>query len=281
MQNSLFTADYYNELVMSHVDGVNLLYVAMTRASKELYMLVPTRLNTKSKTSENINNIVPLLTESVKCVVSDFTPYTGENGVERKVYCYGSKLQRGSSDVVRKSGNNIILQSYTTHTPDIKISTPHRRFLDEGSTLSNDQRRMGQLLHRVFEQATTLEQVGQKVEQMASQSIISDDEAMRIKQAMQQVAANDVVLEWFSGDWDDVKSEADIIDGQSMRRPDRVMIKSKRAVVVDFKFGEVVSNKYVKQVSDYMKLLQRMELYTTIEGYVWYITLGKVVRVEE
>jgi hypothetical protein len=104
---------------------------------------------------------------------------------------------------------------------------------------------------------------------------------MRIKQAMQQVAANDVVLEWFSGDWDDVKSEADIIDGQSMRRPDRVMIKSKRAVVVDFKFGEVVSNKYVKQVSDYMKLLQRMELYTTIEGYVWYITLGKVVRVEE
>jgi hypothetical protein len=34
-------------------------------------------------------------------------------------------------------------------------------------------------------------------------------------------------------------------------------------------------------VSDYMKLLQRMELYTTIEGYVWYITLGKVVRVEE
>jgi hypothetical protein len=140
---------------------------------------------------------------------------------------------------------------------------------------------MGQLLHRVFEQATTLEQVGQKVEQMASQSIISDDEAMRIKQAMQQVAANDVVLEWFSGDWDDVKSEADIIDGQSMRRPDRVMIKSKRAVVVDFKFGEVVSNKYVKQVSDYMKLLQRMELYTTIEGYVWYITLGKVVRVEE
>jgi ATP-dependent exoDNAse (exonuclease V) beta subunit len=281
MQNSLFTADYYNELVMSHVDGVNLLYVAMTRASKELYMLVPTRLNTKSKTSENINNIVPLLTESVKCVVSDFTPYTGENGVERKVYCYGSKLQRGSSDVVRKSGNNIILQSYTTHTPDIKISTPHRRFLDEGSTLSNDQRRMGQLLHRVFEQATTLEQVGQKVEQMASQSIISDDEAMRIKQAMQQVAANDVVLEWFCGDWDDVKSEADIIDGQSMRRPDRVMIKSKRAVVVDFKFGEVVSNKYVKQVSDYMKLLQRMELYTTIEGYVWYITLGKVVRVEE
>jgi hypothetical protein len=140
---------------------------------------------------------------------------------------------------------------------------------------------MGQLLHRVFEQATTLEQVGQKVEQMASQSIISDDEAMRIKQAMQQVAANDVVLEWFCGDWDDVKSEADIIDGQSMRRPDRVMIKSKRAVVVDFKFGEVVSNKYVKQVSDYMKLLQRMELYTTIEGYVWYITLGKVVRVEE
>ena len=281
MQNSLFTADYYNELVMSHVDGVNLLYVAMTRASKELYMLVPTRLNTKSETSKAINNIVPLLSESIKSVVADFEPYNGEDGVERKVYRYGSKLQCGSTNNERKSGNNIILQGYITHTPEVKIRTPHRRFAEEGASLSCDQRRIGQLLHRVFEQASTLEQINIKVEQMASQSIISDDEALRIKGAIEQVVGDDVVREWFSGDWDDVKSEADIIVGQDVRRPDRVMIKDGRAVVVDFKFGEVMSKQYLKQVSDYMALLQQMDLYTSVEGYVWYIALGKVVRVQE
>ena len=140
---------------------------------------------------------------------------------------------------------------------------------------------MGQLLHRVFEQASTLEQINIKVEQMASQSIISDDEALRIKGAIEQVVGDDVVREWFSGDWDDVKSEADIIVGQDVRRPDRVMIKDGRAVVVDFKFGEVMSKQYLKQVSDYMTLLQQMDLYTSVEGYVWYIALGKVVRVQE
>lgn len=278
MQNSLFTADYYNELVMSHVDGVNLLYVAMTRASKELYMLVPTRLNTKSKSSDAINNIVPLLIRAVREVVDDSESYNGEDGVERVVYRYGSKPLEGSA--INSSGNgNIILNSYTTNTPEIKVRYPNHRFTDEGIGFGGDLRRMGQHLHKIFEQASTIDEINLKVEQMAAQSLIAEDEAVRLKASIDRAMKDNTVREWFTNDWDDVKNESEIIVGNNMRRPDRVMIKQSRAVVVDFKFGENISQNHCKQVAEYMRLLGDMELYNVIEGYVWYISLGKVVRV--
>ena len=280
MQNSLFTADYYNELVMSHVDGVNLLYVAMTRASKELYMLVPTRLNTKSKSNDAINNIVPLLTQAIQKIVASPEPYNGVDGVERMVYCYGSKLQQGRGGKKDSKLGNIILENYASHTPEIRVRYPNRRFTDEGLEFGSYNRRMGQQLHKIFEQAVTFEEINLMIDQMFAQSLISTEEAVRLKNAIQNVVTDNVVNEWFTANWDDVKSESDIIVGGNVRRPDRVMIKSGRAVVVDYKFGENVSAKYCKQVKEYMELLRDMELYHTVEGYVWYISLGRVVKVE-
>ena len=278
MQNSQFTADYYKELVMSHVDAVNLLYVAMTRASKELYMLVPTRLNTKGKTGDEINNIVPLLAKAVREVVVDSDSYNGAEGVERIVYRYGSKLEHGGEGKCAAEGN-IILDSYTTHTPEISVRFPNHRLTDEGVSLAGDLRRMGQHLHKIFEQASTIDEINGRVEQMVAQSLISLDEAQRLLCAIERAMGDERVREWFTLDWDDVKSESEIIVGGNTRRPDRVMIKQGRAVVVDFKFGENESPRYCHQVEEYMRLLGEMELYDTIEGYVWYISLGRVVKV--
>ena len=281
MQNSEFTPDYYSELVMSHVDGVNLLYVAMTRASKELYMIAPTRLNAKSKSSEAINNIVPLLSRAITSVVAEAETYNGEEGVERMVYRYGTKIQCEKSGDKVEQEQNIILASYAAHTPEIKIRYPNHRFTDEGLTFSSSNRRQGVQLHKLFEQADTLADVYDALARMSAQSLISDDEASRLMTSIERAMSNVQVQEWFSGQWDDVKNEADIITRESMRRPDRVMIRGRRAVVVDYKFGDNVEQRYCKQVAEYMSLLRAMGLYDQIEGYVWYIMRGEVIKVGE
>lgn len=268
MQNSLFTADYYSEVVMSHVDAVNLLYVAMTRASKELYMLVPT-----AKSDNTIRTIVPLLVESVAKVAGE--PEVSD-GVT--VYRYGSKIEHQSHE--SKPGNNIILDSYTSQSPKVSVRTPNRKLEEESETLSNDLRRMGQHMHKIFEQATTVDEINYRVDNLANHSLISKEEAEHLKSTIDKALADDIVHEWFNAEWDDIKSEVDIITQDSCRRPDRVMIKDRRAVVVDYKFSEHTNNRYNKQVSEYMQLLSSMKLYDTIEGYVWYIPLGKVVKVE-
>ena len=57
------------------------------------------------------------------------------------------------------------------------------------------------------------------------------------------------------------------------------MIKGSKAVVVDYKFGEEEQEKYASQLREYMSLLSKIG-YATIEGYVWYVRLGKVVKID-
>lgn len=61
------------------------------------------------------------------------------------------------------------------------------------------------------------------------------------------------------------------------RRPDRVMIKDGKVVVVDFKFGKK-KDVYRKQVEEYMQLLGAMG-YTDIKGYLWYVFANELDEV--
>jgi hypothetical protein len=58
------------------------------------------------------------------------------------------------------------------------------------------------------------------------------------------------------------------------------MIKGDRAVVVDYKFGNKQLAVYRKQVSEYIELLRSMGTFSQIEGYVWYISLGEIDKIE-
>ena len=91
---------------------------------------------------------------------------------------------------------------------------------------------------------------------------------------------HDTISAWFSGEWEDIKHEANILRKGKTQRPDRVMIKDGRAVVVDYKFGDKTNKQYHKKMKEYIKLLDEMNCYSVIEGYIWYINLGIVERVE-
>ncbi len=62
------------------------------------------------------------------------------------------------------------------------------------------------------------------------------------------------------------------------RRPDRVIAKGTRAVVVDYKFGSVRRRRYRTQIEEYMDLLRRMG-YRDLTGYIWYVEIGEVEKV--
>ena len=64
----------------------------------------------------------------------------------------------------------------------------------------------------------------------------------------------------------------------SFIRPDRVMIKEDEVIVVDYKFGEQVESKYVKQVQRYVNGIRGMG-YDNVQGYLFYVKLHKVVKV--
>ena len=56
-------------------------------------------------------------------------------------------------------------------------------------------------------------------------------------------------------------------------------IRGTRAVVVDYKFGNREPGRYRRQVGEYLGLLRQMG-YTECEGYLWYVKLGEIEKVE-
>lgn len=277
MQNSAFSEEYYRELVMNHVDGVNLLYVAVTRASKELYMYVPSNLNSKS-TSDNITTTAPLIIDATKSICPDgvVTEYEGLKTLVE--YSYGEPTRYHSTDR-QSSIEESLLRGYHTSRPNIKVRYPAQRHIDEQGAATNRSITAGIRLHSILEKAHTAEQLHSAIEHLAVDCVISSDEATKLKAQIVEMLANPTTSEWFDGSWDDIKCETEIISQGSLRRPDRVMIKGRKAVVVDYKFGQVRRNIYTKQMAEYISLLASMGKYDTIEGYVWYVTLGDVVPV--
>ena len=76
-------------------------------------------------------------------------------------------------------------------------------------------------------------------------------------------------------------NEVDILLGKGeTRRPDRVMIGDGKVTVVDYKFGEKTSSRYQRQMREYVRLIRKMG-YPVVEGFLWYVALGKIERVAD
>ena len=276
MENSDFSDEYYRELVMSHIDGINLLYVAVTRASKELYMYVPTL----SSGGENISTTVPLILEAAKSICPPPKPkmVDGENVMQ--IYSFGTPTERIHKALGSDKSSDILLENYTSNKPSLKVRYPSHRCIEEGITNDNKALTKGIRLHTLFEGAITEEDLRCAVRRMSLDCIVDENQATALNDKISVILSDERVKEWFSGDWDDVKCEAAIISNNNIRRPDRVMIKGDRVVVVDYKFGDKQLPSYRRQMSEYIELLRSMGRFDRIEGYVWYISLGEIDKIE-
>jgi hypothetical protein len=66
------------------------------------------------------------------------------------------------------------------------------------------------------------------------------------------------------------------VDGE-VYRPDRVVVKDGKVLIVDYKFGS--KNKdYESQLSNYADIWARMG-YDEVAAYIWYVASDEIVRV--
>ena len=278
MKDSAFSEAYYREYVMYHVDAINLLYVAVTRASRELYIYIPKRLNNEEK--QNNQSIIQYVMYGITCVCQQHDPVTDERGILYIPYSYGSVTTPDLDEGDNSASTDILLDCYTTNKPSVKVHFPTHRFAEDGLIESVSSLRNGIMLHDIFAGAATYDDVKEALCNKVKEGAISDKDATAIATNVEEAMQHETIGKWFSDEWDDIKYEADIILKDGTRRPDRVMIKGDTAIVVDYKFGKVKSNNYTNQVALYIAALRDMKCYSNVEGYVWYVALNEVEKAE-
>lgn len=295
MAESYFSDSYREERLQLWVDNLNLLYVAFTRACKNLIVWCK---------DEQKDTVSKLLRESIDCMkeikMTCNMPELDEEDEENKeendepiVYEYGEICISGEkkkSDSTNRlvaipDAVNVKIESLETEI-DFKQSNRSADFIrgdeDEEENLRSQYIRQGQLLHTLFASIDTKEDLTAAIERLLFEGVIeSAEKAQEIYEIAERALNLDEVKDWYSGEWT-LYNECSIIynDEQGKmqtRRPDRVMMKDDEVVVVDFKFGKK-KPEYSTQVREYMSLLSEMG-YTDIKGYIWYVYSGELENV--
>ncbi|MBR4994527.1 MAG: UvrD-helicase domain-containing protein [Alistipes sp.] len=265
LNNSIYSDDYHRETVFAHIDNINLLYVALTRACEALYVYIPNRAQ------KNIGSVLwEVLTKDNPNNDSTRIEYGVEESPIRSA-------ERGDKGI-----ENMIMEEYPTTdiTTSLHLSS-ERYFDDEEPSQAVSARNMGIAMHAIMCEATNMQSVIERIEEYTAAGKIDSTQAEELKSVMKRELSRADIAEWFSDEWDAIHNEEDIICNAHIgtRRPDRVMIRGDRAVVVDYKFGHDKPKGHAKTMSIYMQQLRDMG-YSKVEGYLWYLTLGEIEKVE-
>lgn len=269
MAESIYRDDYLHERLQLWVDNLNLLYVAFTRAGKNL--IVWSKKGQKGTMAELLANALPKVAWRTNVVWDEDEPF--EQGALCPSEAGDEKIV--TNKLLRKPEKWPVKMESTHHDIKFRQSNRSADFI-RGVSEENSYHRLidrGSLLHTLFSAIATEADIEPAIDQLVFEGIIGDKQTEEeIRAVTTNAFKHPKIKEWYSGEWQ-LFNECAIVykdNGKTqVRRPDRVMMKDDRVIVVDFKFGKP-DNKYIKQVKQYMNLLSRMGHRNT-EGCIWYV----------
>ena len=264
---SLFADGYFRETIYTCVDALNMLYVATTRPKEQLHIFLPNR--------RRGNTVDTLLLD-----IYGERMTLSEDGAIRyyEIGTFDGPEPEKEKKETEKSVSTMVIKQHSVSPVELRLRTSvSRYFSDEEGALTP--RSEGIRMHRAFEKAKRREDIFAALDEMGINGELPTEDIARLKEQIAKTLDTSIAGEWFDGEWDKLLCERSIIhSNEKKRRPDRVMIRGKEAVIVDYKFGEENSS-YNKQIANYIEELQKMG-YTSIKGYIWYVPTGKITQID-
>ena len=269
MESSYFYMDYFKEMIKCHIDNLNLLYVALTRAEK--YLMIG--CGPQSKSISRASDLVISHTQKLAESDADFANIQDKE--------YGELLSigqiSGPTEEDEKPVRTLTGDKYMSADWKAKIAIRKKGnhyFMNESQ---KGKINYGLIVHEILASIHNAEEAEMKVEQCYQQGDISSAEKETIVDQLNQILANPEVIPWFETDWK-VKAEIPIISSDaSLKRPDRVLEKEDSAIIIDFKTGAEDSS-YKKQILEYRDLLMQMG-FQNVDCFILYIAKNEVVKV--
>lgn len=298
---TVFEDDYKEEHFQNIVDNLNLLYVAFTRASKNLFVF---GLRQGKTTLDNIAKGTPpgnrsyaielALKQVSEQLQGSLLSFPDDIGSEIH-FEYGTLAPEthekehavADNPFLIKPDKHIVSIATYPQAATFKQSNKSIEFVKGEDVDPSDRTRyikIGNVLHQLFSTIYTTADIPTRLNELEQQGIIYNDEitSAQLRTRIEDAITNPQVQEWFSKRWQ-LYNECTILeynkDTNEMEehRPDRVMTDGKEFVVVDFKFGKE-REEYKKQVQQYMEILIRMG-HKKVSGYLWYVVKNNVVEV--
>jgi len=174
---------------------------------------------------------------------------------------------------------SIISRNYpVSHKIDsLRLKLHGENYFSPEDQASREKINYGRLMHEVFESINTADDIPFAVRKLTLAGKIHTTESASLEKRLNSLIKDPPVSDWFKPG-NIVMAEAEILlPAGNSRRPDRVILREDKTIVIDFKFGEENPD-HADQVNQYRNLLLEMG-YRNIEGYIWYIDKNKIISV--
>lgn len=302
MNESIFKNEYAEETLQLWVDCLNLLYVAFTRAQFHLITFSrglklessttssSTSAEAPSTSGSKANKIGELLHEilhsnAAELPLTCFETIEDDTQVICNTYQWGSLLVETHKTTSPKASRDIPIRFESRpHKTKFRQSNRSAEFCkqeDGSESTTSGYIQRGNLLHKLFQNIRTLQDIPKALNTLIQEGLISAAEADVYETYTRNALSNKQASDWYSGKYK-LYNECAILfpaeDGSiQLKRPDRVMMDDNRVEIVDFKFGQEKPSHY-KQVREYMQLMSGMG-HSNITGYLWYVDESRLIQV--
>lgn len=270
LKESCFADFYHEECVRSYLDNLNLLYVAFTRAEQALLVTAP---YPGSKGAQG-NTVAKLVLDSIE---QDETLKQNWNA---NALLWKAGELTALHEEKKSEAQTLQLDVYpVSRWRDKLVIKQQSSSYFEDSAGQQERVKHGIHMHAVLSRIHYFDEVPETLKAIVQEGLISEDDQSALSEQLNELLSNPMVNDWFSKSWM-VKTEVPIIlPGGDENRIDRLMIRDKKAVVVDFKTGTHSKND-IAQVKAYVNILHQMN-FADVEGYVLYLKDREVINVND
>ena len=274
-RESIYAADYEHEHFQRRIENLNLLYVAFTRAEKNLLVWTKGYANPKGTST---------VCDLIKKTLGEELDDTFESGVPVSTVGGRTRTDDGNRLTTRPEPLGIGFHTYPSRVA-FRQSNRSQEFLAQAG---DPDRRQGEyidqgiLLHKIFSALDTAADVDRVLDSFEAEGLLGEQiRKDSLRHLICRRLSSPQTAPWFDGSWQLFREVAilsrDAGDRLLVRRPDRVMVRGNETVVVDFKFGKP-REEHDAQVREYLGLLSDMGR-SSPRGFLWYVFTNTVVEV--
>ena len=266
LESTEYATLYQSEKDKSMLDMLNVLYVAFTRPSEMLYILT-------KPPSDNFSKPV-----SVPDMLASFLSVEGNWEENKFSYSYGVKVIKPLNEIEKSKVSTITLNAFPVKKREqiINLKKKSADSWDADDPTRNSD--WGNLVHYTMSLIEYADSAESTVLQLSNEGLIPKEREKDLIKKIKSIIYDPLIAQYYTKDYL-VKNEAEILltDG-SIARPDRIVLKNKTAVVIDYKTGTTMKESYKQQVTAYAQTLKELG-YSVSEKILVYIDLNKVVQV--
>lgn len=253
LANTFFEEVYQTEKNRTHLDNLNLLYVAFTRAEKGLFVFAP--YNNKNNVSDWVHKAIMQSPE----LVANWNETT---------LTYQSGSMPAATPVLKRKPISSSLSTYLTQSWRTKLIIK-RTNTEPGTEGQRDKQERGKRLHALLSRVKLASDVDKAIFYLEASGEVNVDEKKELNAMLTSMLANPQVADWFTEKWNIQTEVSTLSPGGKEWRIDRLLLQGQQAVVIDYKTG-TKQKKDQEQVAEYCMLLNDMGFQT--QGYLLYLS---------